>query len=52
MFKLHNELGNKWAVIGCKMGGKSDNRVKNHFYSLLRKALRKMNKVVLQEFRK
>jgi len=31
---------------------RSDNCVKNHFYSLLRKALRKMNKVVMQEFRK
>ena len=22
MFNLHNELGNKWAVIGLKLGGK------------------------------
>ena len=22
MFRLHNELGNKWAIIGSKLGGK------------------------------
>lgn len=22
MFQLHNELGNKWAIIGTKLGGK------------------------------
>lgn len=22
MFELHNELGNKWAVIGGRLGGK------------------------------
>lgn len=53
MVDYHNELGNKWAVIGNKLGGKysmpyirTDNSVKNHFYALLRKALRKINRVI------
>lgn len=46
MFDLHNEVGNKWAIIGSKLNGRSDNCVKNHFYSRLRKSLRKINKVV------
>jgi len=31
---------------------KSDNSVKNHFYSRLRKSLRKLNKIILAEFKK
>jgi len=52
MMDLHNDLGNKWAVIGHRMGGVSDNAVKNHFYSLLRRALRKLNIVISREFPK
>lgn len=26
MFELHNELGNKWAIIGNKLGGKYSRR--------------------------
>lgn len=59
MFDLHNELGNKWAIIGSKLDGRyvlslfsSDNCVKNHFYSKLRKALRKINRVVQTNYKK
>lgn len=31
---------------------RSDNCVKNHFYALLRKALRKINRVIQLQFRK
>ena len=34
------------------MNGRTDNCVKNHFYSKLRKALRKLNKVIHSNFRK
>lgn len=31
---------------------RTDNEVKNHFYSILRKALRKINRVIVDELRK
>lgn len=52
LYSLHDEIGNKWAQIAAKMNGRTDNCVKNHFYSKLRKALRKLNKVIHTHFRK
>lgn len=46
LIQYHNEIGNKWALIAQKIPGKSDNSVKNHFYSKLRKVLRKLNTIV------
>lgn len=46
LFDLHNQLGNKWAVIGGQLSGRTDNAVKNHFYSRLRKALKRLNRVI------
>lgn len=46
LFELHNQLGNKWAVIGAQLSGRTDNAVKNHFYSRLRKALKRLNRVI------
>jgi peptidase E len=31
---------------------RTDNEVKNHFYSILRKALRKINRVIVDELKK
>jgi hypothetical protein len=33
LYKLHKEHGNRWAIIAEKIDGRSDNQVKNHFYS-------------------
>ncbi len=53
MYAFHDELGNKWAQIAQRMSGRyvqiygrTDNCVKNHFYSNLRKAIRKLNKFI------
>jgi myb proto-oncogene protein len=46
LFELHNQLGNKWAVMGAQLGGRTDNAVKNHFYSRLRKALKRLNRTL------
>ena len=59
MYKLHDNMGNKWAIISQKLPGRylwiryrTDNCVKNHFYSKLRKAIRKLNKVIHDHFKK
>jgi hypothetical protein len=43
MFTLHNKIGNKWAEISSNLPGRTDNCVKNHFYSVIRGGLRKIN---------
>lgn len=45
LFSLFAVNGSKWTKISKQIPGKSENCVKNRFYGLLRKALRKMNKV-------
>ena len=41
MFEAHSQLGNKWADIAKMLPGRSDNCIKNHFYSTVRKYCRK-----------
>ena len=44
IFQAHRKYGNKWADISKYLVGRTDNSVKNHFYSTLRKSLRRINK--------
>ena len=44
----YNRLQIRWKVLYNSY--RSDNSVKNHFYSMLRKSLRKINKVIQDEF--
>ena len=46
LFKLHDQLGNSWVRITKEFRGRSDNSVKNRFYSILRKAVRRINKFI------
>uniref|UniRef100_M1DB48 MYB domain class transcription factor n=1 Tax=Solanum tuberosum TaxID=4113 RepID=M1DB48_SOLTU len=43
IIKLHNKLGNRWSAIAEKLGGRSDNDVKNHWHAHLKKRVRLTN---------
>lgn len=48
-------MGGNWRPVGGQVPSvllRTDNEVKNHFYSILRKALRKINRVIADELRK
>jgi len=47
LFKLQEEFGNHWAKISKHLPVRSDNNIKNYFYSCLRKALRKVNNFLI-----
>jgi hypothetical protein len=38
--------------MGAQLSGRSDNAVKNHFYSRLRKALKRLNRVIAGQARR
>mmetsp|Transcript_27366 Transcript_27366/g.49257 ORF Transcript_27366/g.49257 Transcript_27366/m.49257 type:complete len:249 (+) Transcript_27366:95-841(+) len=42
LFETHRVVGNKWADISGLLPGRSDNSIKNHFYSTMRKQYRKL----------
>lgn len=45
-------MGNKWSKIAQQLSGRTDNNVKNYFYSSLRRAVRKINDYISQHKKK
>lgn len=46
MFEAHQRHGNRWTEIAKHFPGRTDNDIKNHFYSMLRRSLRRVNKLL------
>lgn len=44
LFRLHGEYGSRWKIISESFCGRTDNNIKNQFFALIRKSLRRARK--------
>ncbi|KAK6927229.1 SANT/Myb domain, partial [Dillenia turbinata] len=43
IIRLHNLLGNRWALIASRIPGRTDNEIKNYWNTVIRKKVDKLN---------
>jgi hypothetical protein len=56
---MHSQCGNRWTLMATRIKGRfifclnirSENCIKNHFYSKLRKAVRRLNKLIIEKLK-
>lgn len=50
LLDLHSKYGNSWKTIAKNFEGRSDNGIKNQFFAMIRKSLRKARKSLKQNY--